>query len=224
MHNTPSKKVLAICEDLQKREQMPINDTTYYYKVSVEVSVPTIFMTPQQIKINRIARTFGISLAVISIKVIRSSYDNLNPIKFPSKFVVEAIKKIKDIPISQKDFIYYFTTWENEEKMLAVIYKIVKNFKWERDKFDCDDRAKLVSALHSLFSRLNSCGRIYCKITNINTGATDTHHANVVITWDGKVYLFDVDNSGLTAELRPADIPYNFTMGKWHYQFRSVFI
>lgn len=172
-----------------------------------------------QIKINRIARALGINFTVAGFKMLKSSYDNLKPVKFPSRFVNDSFNKIKNIPISQRDFHYYFTDWSNLKKMTIIIYRIIKNFKWERDRFDCDDRSKLVSALFSLLFGLNSCGEVYCKITSLKTGRTGRHWTNVIITSSGEVYLFDVDNFGLTMKLYPNK---PISMGKWSYEFISA--
>jgi len=170
-----------------------------------------------QIKINYIAKTFGAALTTAGFKMVKSSYDSLAPVQFPFGFIKEATDKIKSMSVSQRDYFYYFTNWENEEEMLAVIWRIVKNFKWEKDKFDCDDRSKLVSALHSLFFGLNSCGEIYCKVTNLRTGDSVLHWANIIITSNGDAYLFDCSNSGLAMKLKPGE----FAMGKWSYVFNN---
>lgn len=171
-------------------------------------------MTKQQ-KVNRIAKTFGTTLTVAGFRMTRSSYDKLVKVKLPSKLINDSF----DIPISQRDFAYYFTGWDNWKGMLETIYKIIKNFKWERDKFDCDDRSKLVSALCSLLFRLNTCAEVYCEVTNLKTGNKVHHWTNVVITSVGELYLFDVDNGGLTMKLEPNK---PISMGKWTYNFINV--
>ena len=177
---------------------------------------PTIFMN--QIKINNIARILGKTLTVAGIKAIKSSYDNLKPVKLSFGFLKTSFDKVKDTPITERDLTYYFTDWNNWAVMTNIIYSIVKNFKWEAEKHDCDDRAKLVSALCSLFFGLNTCGELYCEVTSIKTGNKIGHWANVIITSNGECYLFDVSNSGLTMRLYPD----KYTMGKWSYKFFRI--
>ena len=176
-------------------------------------------MTEREIKIKALSRSFGTALINSGFGMIKSSYKNLLVVHFPFSHLKDAFDKVVKIPLIQMDYTYYFTTWKNWDKMLDIIWGIIKNFKWEEDKFDCDNRAKLVSSLCSLFFGMNSCGEVYCKITNIKTGASIRHWTNVIVTATGELYLFDVDNSGLRMKLVPGK---PITMGRWHYEFRSA--
>jgi len=166
--------------------------------------------------INSIAQSFWVKLATMSIAGIKSTV-NIRSVRQPTKYLRDSIAKVKNISVSPRDFYYYFTTWNNEEKMLGLIYKILKNFKWVSEKYDCDDRAKLVSALHSILFELNSCGEVYCKVTDKN-GKTIAHWANIVVTSDGSVYLFDMSNQGIAMKLEPG----KYKMGKWEYEILNA--
>jgi len=168
---------------------------------------------------NKIAKTFGIILTVHGFKMTRSGYDGLSRVKLPSRLINDSFDRIKKMPVSQRDFAYYFTGWDNWEGMLETVHKIIKDFKWEKEVFDCDDRSKMVSALCSLLFRVNTCAEVYCEITSLKTGNKDYHWTNVVITSSGELYLFDVDNGGLFLKLYPNK---PITMGKWSYNFIRV--
>ena len=88
-------------------------------------------------------------MTTYGFKFIKQYYESLKPVRQPTKFIRDSIRRIKDIPVSPRDYNYYLTTWKNEEEMLSTIHRILKNFKWVSNIYDCDDRAKLVSALHS---------------------------------------------------------------------------
>lgn len=177
-------------------------------------------MNHNQIKINQLSRRYGTVLAVHGFKFIKGSYSDMQPtIVKPFGVIVNAIRNIAPfIAIAQKDLNYYTTTKENWEKCFETIYGIVKRFKWQKDKFDCDDRAKLVSALCSLLFGLNTCAEVYCEIINIKTGNKIRHYTNIAITSDSEVYLFDVDQEGKRKIIEAGE---PISMGNWTYKLIS---
>jgi hypothetical protein len=172
-----------------------------------------------QLKIRQLNKSFGISLTVAGIKGLRSSYNNLVYDTKSTSYVKIAITKEVNVPIVNKDYDAYFTSWENWQQMLDTMYNIIKNFSWERERLDCDDRARLVSGLCSLIYRINTCGQVYCEYTDNRNGNTGRHYANIIIDNNMDVYLFDVDNGGLTTKIEEG-LP--TTMGNWSYKFLSV--
>ncbi len=177
-------------------------------------------MTEKEIRINSLAKTFGTGLISAGIKMVRTGLSGLVPQTKPYGFIHDSIAKIKNMPTGEKDMTYYLTTKENWEEIFNLIYGIVKNFPWQAEKFDCDDRSKLVSALCSVLFGLNSCGICYCSVKSLTgTGFTGNHFNNMVVTQQGEVILWDVDNGGLYRILKPG-VPISF--GVWQYQLFST--
>ncbi len=173
-----------------------------------------------KIQARKLNRAFGTSLAVAGINGLRNSYNNLGYIKKDYTFLDGCVKDVVDVFTGNEDYNYYFTSWENWQEMLDTIWGIVKNFNWEQERFDCDNRAHLVSALCSFIYRINTCGRVYCEVKNINNGNINRHYANLIVDNLGDVYLFDVDNFGNRIQLEKDK---SVTMGFWNYTFFQVF-
>jgi hypothetical protein len=161
----------------------------------------------------------GTNLVVSGINSLRNSYNNLGYEVKPVCFANISITSILNIPSISKDYDAYFTSWENWEKMLDTIWGVIKNFPWERERADCDDRARVVSGLCSLIYRINTCGQMYCEFTNILTGEKGRHYANIIMDNNQNLYLFDVDNGGLKMKLEKNKPT---TMGNWSYRFISM--
>ena len=171
-------------------------------------------MTSNQLKLKKIYTNFGIILFQNAIKALRNCYSNLNLQVKPFGFLKD---KIGDIRVIQRDTDYYLPSTADIYEMIKVIYQLVKDFKWERETFDCDDRAKTVSALFSLIFRTNCCGEAYCSIKGKKTYY---HWTNILVSKEGDVILFDVDNGGRTAIIK--DIKSKIHLGKFDYTFFSV--
>ena len=176
-------------------------------------------MDNEQIKINQLSRKYGTVFTVHGFKWIKGSYSNLTTIVKSFGAIYNVVRSLALIPVVQRDLNYFTTTKENWEKCLDTIYGIVKHFKWQKEKFDCDDRAKLVSALCSLLFGLNTCGELYCEVTSLKTGNKIRHYTNLAITSKGEVMLFDVDNGG---EKKIIDVGEPISMGKWSYRLISA--
>lgn len=172
----------------------------------------------KQMEFNNIARLFGTTLTIKGIQIIRNSYHGLIKHRIGFATLKGYMDKVKPMSVVQRDLNYYATNWKNIEKMCAIIWKIIKPFKWTKDIGDCDDRAKFVAALFSFLFKINTCGQLYCRVKSIRTGKTYLHWANILIVSNGDVYLFDVDNGGLTMQLSDAPI----SMGHWTYELKSV--
>jgi hypothetical protein len=104
--------------------------------------------------------------------------------------------------------------------MLDTAWAILKNYNWEKERFDCDNRADWVSSFCSLHYRINSCHKIFCEIYNVTTGIlVDRHYTNIIVDNDSNVYLFDVDNGGQKKKIESGK---EIIMGNWRYKFISA--
>ena len=173
----------------------------------------------EQIKIKKLSVFLNTQLIISGFGGMKNAYSDLTPTTKSFGEMYSDISKVAKIVASQKDLIYYTTTQENWVECLKVIHDIVKNFKWQAEKFDCDDRAKLVSALCAILFGLNACGELYCEVTNIKTGNKSMHYANIIVNSKGEVCLFDVDNGGnkkILVEGQP------ISMGNWSYHLLAA--
>jgi hypothetical protein len=124
------------------------------------------------------------------------------------------------MPTGEKDMVFYATTKENWEEIFSLIYGIVGNFPWTAEKWDCDDRSRLAMALCTTLFGLNTCGQCYVQVKSLSgTGFSGNHYNNIVVTQDGEVILWDMDNSGLWKVLTPG-MPISF--GAWSYTLMST--
>ena len=99
------------------------------------------------------------------------------------------------LDIIEEDMAFFFTSFENWQTIIDLLYnKIIIYFKWEADKFDCDNRSVLFSALASAIFRLNTSGQVFCEVKT-PTGSY-MHKANIIIDKDNIPYLLDLDNGG----------------------------
>jgi len=162
-------------------------------------------------------RTIGVLTSAIGIQRLRNSYANFPKYKITLKQILDAFRKL-GVEVNGLDANYYTTNIESWEKIINDTWGIVKNFKWEADVSDCDNRAGFVQHLVSFTARLNTCGDAFVKITNTITGATDMHHPNLIIDNNGSLYIYDVDNNGLWQKITSN----GFIMGTWKYDIQSV--
>lgn len=168
---------------------------------------------------NQLASQMGVSLFKSGVWLERAAHEKyLTPQKNPYGFVYSVLKDKLNISTVEFDFYYYSETWEKWQEMLGDVTKIVKEFKWQNDFFDCDNRAKFVSSLCSLFFGLNTCAEVYCEVNNPNTGFKDRHYCNIIVTTNGDAYLYDADNGCRTMRITNP----NPTMGNWNYKFFSA--
>jgi hypothetical protein len=131
--------------------------------------------------------------------------------------ILDSCKKL-GITTNGLDVNYWTTNIDSWKKIIEDTYGIIKNFKWEEDIFDCDNRAGFVQHFVSLTAKFNTCADAFVKITNIITGATDMHHPNLIIDNLGDLYIYDLDNSGLWQKITRND----FVMANWRYHIESI--
>lgn len=136
------------------------------------------------------------------------------------------ITKIRVIPVlsgmklygTELDMQYYTTDWDNWSEILDRVYSILGDNKWTEDKADCDNRAEFVSALISIVYNLNTCGRVFCEVSNPDNGTLKyLHWCNLIIDKDSSIYLFDADNGGLKQKIYST----NIIMGGNKYNLKS---
>lgn len=176
-------------------------------------------MTGQHIKVNAIARSFGTALIKSGINMIKSGVDFTSMVSGP-RIINDALQnKGINIPISQLDVNYYYTSWDNWKKIIEVLYGIIKDFKWEADKADCDDRSNLMTSLCSIIFGINTCGGLYCEVYDAGSNKLKyLHWANLIITSSGEIHLFDVDQSGQTTKVSSQPV----IMGNNKYVFKQL--
>jgi len=106
-------------------------------------------------------------------------------------------KPLLGLPVSELDSKYYFTSFENWQKIMDTINPILEQFNWIAERRDCDDRAMLTSSLISLFFEINTVRPIYCDVYRVGDGQfAYAHYANVFVDTDGNAWLWDADENG----------------------------
>jgi hypothetical protein len=164
--------------------------------------------------INTLREDFDISLVVAGLSDLVKIYSNL-------PFITKSFGEIKtdlknngfDLVTTEDDYTFFYTSWENWQRILRMITKIMKVFPWLAERGDCDQRADTTSNLTGLITKITTCGNIKCKRTSLKTGKTVWHRCNLVIDQEGKTYLYDIDNSGKTTRAENEDV----TMGNYRY-------
>ncbi len=176
-------------------------------------------MTQEEIKINPIARSFGTSLIKSGISVLRSTASEFTPVVYGIRILNDALDKagIK-IPVIGLDYNYYYTSWDNWKKIIDVLYGVIKDFKWESESRDCDNRSNLMTSLCSILFGLNTCAGLYCEVYDLNGNLLYLHWANLIITNGGQLWLFDVDNKGQTSIITSG----NIVIGDKRYKLLSI--
>ncbi len=178
-------------------------------------------ITPEDaIKINSMTKAFGQTLINAGFNLERNAFSNLIPVNQGYGWLTDTVANATPIPVVIRDVRYFSTTKENLIACCDLIWGIVKNFKWQAENRDCDDRAKLVSALFSLLFGLNTCGELYCAVKSLSgTGFTGNHYNNLLVSSEGSILIFDVDNQGLVKEIF-LNQPISF--GYWSYTLMSA--
>jgi len=168
-------------------------------------------------KINT-AIKLGLAFFIAGVRFLMVAFKGVKKETKAFGFIYERIKEVVDIHVTQRDTIYYCVDRKTLEKMLKVIWAFMRFFPWRRETHDCDDRAKLVSALCSFLFDINSCGEVYCKRTTISSGKKALHWVNVGITAEGDFFLFDLDARGRMEIMKKGTT----IMGHYNYEFKSA--
>ncbi len=170
-----------------------------------------------ELQINGLKRTIGVLTASLGLKQIINASSEFSTTNGNWSKLNEALKKSNlQIPLDNLDSDYYFTSWENWEKIIDVLWGIMKNFNWVAEKFDCDQRSAFTTSLAGLLFGLNTCCGVFCEVYDANTGILKyLHWANIIIDKDNNCYLFDVDYGGMKQKITGN----NMVMGANKYKF-----
>ena len=154
---------------------------------------------PDTLKINAIRRAIGQLTISIGVQQIREAISDFSDVEgnFNTFY-----KPLLGLPVTQLDERYYFTSLENWKKIMDTINPILKNFPWESERFDCDKRAFLVTALTAMLFEVNTVRPIYCDVYRVGDGQfAFAHYANVIVDSNGSAWLWDVDEDGLFTKI-----------------------
>ena len=146
--------------------------------------------------VNELAKNMGVSLTVSGLKMIRSGYE-YNPTVVSFGVFKDAFNKVGlyNVRTTEQDTQYHISDWDTYSDCLRTAYKIVSNFPWKKEWFDCDNRSAMMSVLLSIFGL--TLGRTYGEVFDATTGKSKyLHWSNVIVDTKGDLYLFDQDNGG----------------------------
>lgn len=151
-----------------------------------------------QIQINAIRRAIGQLTMQVGIKQISEAISDFTDTEGNfSQFC----KPLLGLPVSQLDEKYYFTSWDNWQKIIATINPILQNNCWLAERFDCDKRALLVTGLVALLFEINTVRPVYCSVHAPTGQLLFYHYANVIVDDAGNAWLWDVDQCGKTTKI-----------------------
>lgn len=171
----------------------------------------------KEIQINRLKRLLGEKFIMAGIKYTRDALTDIPSVEKPQDHIRGALSSA-GMAISFLDETYFTTSWENWQKVIAVMNPIARNFKWTKEKFDCDNRAHLMSSLISVMFGLTTCSPCYCDVFTASGKHIGYHYNNVIVDDAGNAYLWDVDNGFNTVKIT-SSTP---VMGNWSYRLISI--
>jgi hypothetical protein len=148
--------------------------------------------------INKLKQTIAFLQLRVAIKLLKQiTYD----IPITETKVLPVLSGVK-LYGTELDYMYQTTDWDNWSEILDRVYGILQDNPWTAEYADCDNRAEFVSAFISVVYNLNTCGRVYCEVSNATTGELRyLHWCNIIVDKDSNLYLFDADNSGLKQKI-----------------------
>lgn len=146
------------------------------------------------LQINAIKRAIGQLTIRMGVQQIRDAISDFTDTQGDfNRFC----KPLLGLPATQLDEKYYFTSFENWQKIIATINPILDQFNWVSERFDCDKRAFLVTGLVAMFFEINTVRPMYCDVYRVGDGQfAFAHYANVIVDLDGNAWLWDVDEFG----------------------------
>ena len=170
------------------------------------------------IQVNNIKRAIGQLTFRVSIMQLRDAISDFTDSQAGIEKIQNAVKDL-GVSVTPLDDKYYFTSWDNWQKIIAVINPIVQQFEWVSERFDCDNRANLVCSLISLIFEINTCAGLYCDVFDAKTGDYKyRHYANLIVDKDDNVWLWDVDNGGQYTKITSN----NPILGSLKYNLMSI--
>ncbi len=151
------------------------------------------------IRINSIKRAIGQLTIRMGVQQIRDAISDFTDTEGDFN---QFCKPLLGLPVAELDSKYYFISFDNWQKIIATINPILSQFGWVSERFDCDKRAFLVTALTALFFEINTVRPIYCKVWRVGDGQfAFYHYANVIVDLDGNAWLWDSDEKGLFTKI-----------------------
>jgi hypothetical protein len=168
------------------------------------------------IQINNIKRAVGQLTFRIGTMQIRNA---INDFTSTEGGFDRFIKPLLGLPVTQMDTKYFFTSFENWEKIIATINPILEQFNWKAESFDCDKRAFLITALVALFFDINTVRPVYCDVYRVGDGQfAFTHYANIIVDSNGTAWLWDADEFGKITKITSQ----NPVIGNKRYYLQAV--
>jgi hypothetical protein len=172
--------------------------------------------TDRTLQINSVKRQIGqlfLRVGVMNIK------DAISDFTYVEGDFARFCQPLLGLPVSQLDIKYYFTSFDNWQKIIATINPILQQFNWQSEKWDCDKRSYLVTALVALFFGINTIRPLYNTIYSVANGQNlADHYANVFVTAEDKMVLWDVDNGGQYTKVTSNPV----VIGNWSYHLKAV--
>lgn len=169
-------------------------------------------------KINALRRAVGQITIQVGVKKIKEAIPEFSDIEKPLSVFALPFANY-GLSVAQLDNKYYFTSYENWLKIIETINPILKEFHWQREKFDCDKRSYLVVALTALFFGINTVRPVYCDVYKVSDDSLSyAHYANVFVDANGIPYLWDVDNGGLFEKIT-SKTP---VIGNYKYKLKAI--
>lgn len=146
--------------------------------------------------VNNLKRAIGQLTMQVGIKEISEAISDFSDVKGDfNQFAKPFYSLPNSLPVSQLDDTYYFTSFDNWQKIIATINPILQNNGWIANRFDCDKRSYLVTSLVALLFEINTVRPIYCDVY-MGGQYQFTHYANTFVDTDGNAWLWDADQQG----------------------------
>ena len=162
---------------------------------------------------------FGEQLIKAGIKSIRDGSNDFKPLIAGDDRIHNSLKNVGiDIPITDMDLMFYYLDWESWQTILTIIHNILKDYKWEAERYDCDNRSAVVSGLVSTLFRVNTCNQLYCTVSDKNDKQLYHHWCNIITDVSGNSYIFDLDNFGMRGKITSK----NPILGNLKYELKAV--
>ena len=170
-----------------------------------------------EIQINRIKRMLGEKFIELGIAQTRDAVSDIPSIEKGQTHLSNALASF-GMAIHFLDEDYYTTSFENWQKIIEVMNPIAQTFKWTKEKFDCDNRAMLMSSLIPVMYGLTMCSPCYCDVHTTAGVHIGYHYNNLIIDDAGNVYLWDLDNNCIVQKITN-NTP---VMGNWKYNLSGI--
>lgn len=166
-------------------------------------------------KVNQIARTLGKQLISSGISMLRSAF-KIKPVEMDFYQFSDLANNLGVAPILL-DGKYYLADWETWKAIIK--YDWVRELKYVREKFDCENFALTFCSYTGYVYGLNSKGATYGKVYNAKTGKfIDYHYWVAIITNDAdgqrRLYWYEPMTGNYVQHQKGKPI----IIGNWKYE------